>query len=44
MIRRCDVAIVGGGLIGATLAAALRRGPLSVAMIDPGGVEDAAAA
>ena len=32
----CDVAIVGGGLAGATLAAALRRWPLSVAVIDPG--------
>ena len=35
MIRRCDVAIVGGGLVGITLAAALRRWPLSVALIDP---------
>ena len=35
--RRCDVAIVGGGLVGATLAAALRRWPLSVTVIDPGG-------
>ena len=35
--RRCDVAVVGGGLVGATLAAALRRWPLSVALIDPGG-------
>lgn len=35
MIRRCDVAIVGGGLVGITLAAALRRRPLSVALIDP---------
>lgn len=34
MIRRCDVAIVGGGLVGITLAAALRRWPLSVALID----------
>lgn len=32
----CDVAIVGGGLAGATLAAALRRWPLSVTVIDPG--------
>ena len=32
----CDVAIVGGGLAGATLAAALRRWPLSVAVLDPG--------
>ena len=37
MIRRCDVAIVGGGLVGATLAQALRRWPLSVAVIDPMG-------
>ena len=37
MIRRCDVAVVGGGLVGATLAQALRRWPLSVALIDPGG-------
>ena len=37
MIRRCDVAVVGGGLVGATLAVALRRWPLSVAVIDPGG-------
>ena len=37
MIRRCDVAVVGGGLVGATLAAALRRWPLSVAVIEPGG-------
>ena len=37
MIRRCDVAVVGGGLVGATLAQALRRWPLSVAVIDPGG-------
>ncbi len=35
--RCCDVAIVGGGLVGATLAVALRRWPLSVAVIDPGG-------
>ena len=35
MIRRCDVAIVGGGLVGATLVAALRRWPLSVVLIDP---------
>ena len=44
MIRRgCDVAIAGGGLAGATLAAALRRWPLSVAVIDPapGGGGDA---
>ena len=32
----CDVAIAGGGLAGATLAAALRRWPLSVTVIDPG--------
>ena len=37
MIRRCDVAVVGGGLVGATLAQALRRWPLSVVVIDPGG-------
>ena len=37
MSRRCDVAIVGGGLIGATLAAMLRRWPLSVTMFDPSG-------
>ena len=37
MNRRCDVAVVGGGLVGATLAQALRRWPLSVAVIDPGG-------
>ena len=36
MIRTYDVAIVGGGLVGATLAAALRRSPLSVTLIDPG--------
>ena len=37
MIRhRCDVAIAGGSLAGATLAAALRRWPLSVTVIDPG--------
>lgn len=44
MIRRgCDVAIAGGGLAGATLAAALRRWPLSVAVIgpSPGGGDDA---
>ena len=35
MNRRCDVAIVGGGLVGATLALALRRWPLMVALIDP---------
>ena len=35
MIRRCDVAVVGGGLVGATLAQALRRWPLSIAVIDP---------
>ena len=35
--RRCDVAIVGGGLVGATLAVALRRWPLSVTVIDPSG-------
>ena len=37
MSRRCDVAIVGGGLVGATLAAVLRRWPLSVTMFDPSG-------
>ena len=31
----CDVAIVGAGLVGATLGAALRRWPLSVTVIDP---------
>lgn len=37
MIRhRCDVAIAGGGLAGATLAAALRRWSLSITVIDPG--------
>jgi len=35
VIRRCDVAVVGGGLVGATLAQALRRWPLSIAVIDP---------
>ena len=39
MNRTCDVAIVGGGLVGATLAAALRRWPLSVALIDPSRAE-----
>ena len=37
--RGCDVAIAGGGLVGATLAAVLaaplRRPPLSVTLIDP---------
>ena len=31
----CDLAIVGGGPVGATLAAGLGRGPLSVTLIDP---------
>ena len=35
MTRRCDVAIVGGGPIGATLAVALGRWPLEVTLIDP---------
>ena len=35
MSGACDVAIVGGGLVGATLAAALRRSRLSAALIDP---------
>ena len=36
MNRTYDVAVVGGGLIGATLAAGLRDWPLSVALVDPG--------
>ena len=42
MSGRCDVAIVGGGPVGATLAVSLRRWPLSVALIDPspaGGID-----
>ena len=35
MTRRCDVAIVGGGPVGATLAVALRRWSLDVVLIDP---------
>ena len=35
MTRRFDVAIVGGGPVGATLAAGLRGWPFSVAQIDP---------
>ena len=34
-LARCDVAIVGGGPVGATLAAALRGWPLSVTLVDP---------
>ena len=33
--RGCDVAIVGGGLVGATLAVALRRSRSTVTLIDP---------
>lgn len=34
-IRRCDVAIVGGGMVGLSLAAALRDLPLDVVVIEP---------
>ncbi len=40
--RRCDVAIVGGGMVGLSLAAALRELPLDVVVIEPappGGAE-----
>jgi 2-octaprenyl-6-methoxyphenol hydroxylase len=33
--QRCDVAIVGGGMVGASLALALAATPLSVVMIEP---------
>ncbi len=33
--RRCDVAIVGGGMVGLSLAAALRGLPLDVLVIEP---------
>ena len=32
---RCDVAIVGGGMVGLSLAAALRELPLDVLVIEP---------
>ena len=35
LIRRCDIAVVGGGLVGTTLVAALRGWPWSVVLIDP---------
>jgi 2-octaprenyl-6-methoxyphenol hydroxylase len=34
-IRRCDIAIVGGGMVGLSLAAALRGLPLDVVVIEP---------
>ena len=34
-MRRCDVAIVGGGMVGLSLAAALRDLPLDVVVIEP---------
>ena len=39
--RRCDVAIVGAGPVGAGLAAALADGPLRVAIMDPGDFDPA---
>jgi len=33
--RRCDIAIVGGGMVGLSLAAALRDLPLDVVVIEP---------
>jgi 2-octaprenyl-6-methoxyphenol hydroxylase len=33
--RRCDVAIVGGGMVGLSLAAALRELPIDVVVIEP---------
>lgn len=33
--RRCDVAIVGGGMVGLSLAAALRGLPLDVVVVEP---------
>jgi 2-octaprenyl-6-methoxyphenol hydroxylase len=33
--RRCDIAIVGGGMVGLSLAAALRELPLDVVVIEP---------
>jgi 2-octaprenyl-6-methoxyphenol hydroxylase len=34
-IKRCDIAIVGGGMVGLSLAAALRELPLDVVVIEP---------
>jgi 2-octaprenyl-6-methoxyphenol hydroxylase len=34
-VKRCDVAIVGGGMVGMSLAAALRSLPLDVVVIEP---------
>jgi len=34
-VKRCDVAIVGGGMVGLSLAAALRGLPLDVVVIEP---------
>jgi 2-octaprenyl-6-methoxyphenol hydroxylase len=33
--RRCDIAIVGGGMVGLSLAAALRQLPLDVVVVEP---------
>ncbi|RYG81825.1 hypothetical protein EON77_07490, partial [bacterium] len=41
-VLSCDVAIVGGGLVGASLALALRGTPLSVTLIEAVPVNDAA--
>lgn len=34
-VKRCDIAIVGGGMVGLSLAAALRDLPLDVVVIEP---------
>jgi 2-octaprenyl-6-methoxyphenol hydroxylase len=34
-VKRCDIAIVGGGMVGLSLAAALRELPLDVVVIEP---------
>jgi 2-octaprenyl-6-methoxyphenol hydroxylase len=34
-IKRCDIAIVGGGMVGLSLAAALRELPLDVVVVEP---------
>jgi 2-octaprenyl-6-methoxyphenol hydroxylase len=34
-IKRCDIAIVGGGMVGLSLAAALRHLPLHVVVVEP---------